>query len=130
MNRFEGHEGSGEHVTSVAASQCGISLKAIEIWVRNLVALAHWLERIEAGVTPVGADHYLALVRNLTQALSQDLPQRTVAALLNAHPAAAELYENLHYATAGLSRATPARAIASQTQAVECLARLAYSTRA
>lgn len=124
MDRFEGHEDAGEHVAGVADSQSGISLKAIEHRVRNLVALAHRLERIEAGTAPVCADCYQALFRNLTQALSQDLPGPTIQTLLNTHPAAAELYENMHYARAGLSHAPPAGAMASQTLAVLWLARV------
>ena len=129
MDRFEGHEDADERVAGIAgisdSQQPGICLKVIENRIRNLIALAHRLESIEAGVTPVCANYYQALVRNLTRALSQDLPARTVETVLNAHPAAAELYENMHYATAGLSRASPSREMASQTVAVVWLARVA-----
>ena len=129
MDRFEGHEDADERVAGISgiadSQQPGICLKVIEHHIRNLVALAHRLEGIEAGVTPVCANYYQALVRNLIRALSQDLPARTVETVLNAHPAVAELYENIHYATAGLSRASPSRAMASQTVAVVWLARVA-----
>lgn len=122
MDRSESHEDVDQRI---ASSQTGICLRTIEHRIRNLVALANRLESIEESVAPVGADYYQALVRNLMQALSEDLPGRTVQALLNAHPAAAELYENMHYAKTGLSRSPPARAMASRTLAVLWLARVA-----
>ncbi len=125
MDRFESHEDAAEHAAGVADAQSGISLRVVEHRIRNLVALTHRLEQIEAGLTPVCADYYQALVRNLTRALVQGLPGRTIQTLLNSHPAAAELYENIHYARAGLSRALPADAMASQTLAVLWLARVA-----
>lgn len=130
MDRFEDHEDASEHAAGVADSQSGISLKAVEHRIRNLVALAHRLEQVEAGLTPVCANYYQALVRNLTRALSQDLPGRTLQTLLSAHPAAAELHENMHYARAGLSHARPACAMASQTLAVLWLARVAVHAAA
>ena len=122
MDRFNAREDADQ---PVASSRSGPCLKAIEHRIRNLVSLASRLERIETGEAPVCADYYRALVRNLTQALSQDLPGPTLRTLLNVHPAAAELYENMHYATAGLSRAPPADAVTSQTLAVLWLARVA-----
>ena len=77
MDRFEGHEDADERVAGIAgisdSQQHGICLKVIEHRIRNLIALAHRLESIEAGVTPVCANYYQALVRNLTRALSQDV---------------------------------------------------------
>lgn len=125
MDRLESHEDAGGRIADVAYSRSRIGMRALEHRIRNIVALAHRLEQIEAGPTPVCADYYQALVRNLTQALAQDLPGRTIQTLLNSHPAAAELYENIHYAKAGLSRALPADAMASQTLAVLWLARVA-----
>ena len=122
MNRFNAHEDAGQ---PVAGSHSGPCLKAIEHRIRNLISLASRLDRIEAGETPVCANYYQALVRNLKQALSQDLPGPTLRTLLNGHPGAAELYENMHYASAGLSRAPPADAMTSQTLAVLWLARVA-----
>ena len=130
MNRFEGQEDDGERGAGAATSQHRLYLKVVEHRIRNLVALANRLDRIEEGATPVCADYYQALVRNLMQALSRDLPQRTVRALLNTHPGAAELYENMHYATAGLSRAPPDGAMTSRTLAVLWLARVAVHTTA
>jgi hypothetical protein len=45
--------------------------------------------------------------------------------VLGAHPAAAELYENLHYAQAGLSRSTLERSVATEMLAAQVLAKAA-----
>ena len=76
--------------------------------VEHVVALAQLLERIEQSpnrsANGVGPQQYRNLVQQLQQALAQPLPQEVLNAILNAAPATAELYENLHYADAGLCR--------------------------
>lgn len=66
--------------------------------------LAPLLQRLEASREPVGADQYRSVVRHLSEQLRAHQDHPGLAALLDAYPAAAELYENLNYAHAGLCR--------------------------
>ena len=80
----------------------------------TLVALARLLERVEASPVGVGADQYLALVRQIQAALRVELPESALDAILGAHPATAMIYENLHYEISGLSRSTLDRSVATE----------------
>ena len=91
----------------------------------NVIALARLLERIETSAVAFSADQYQALVRQLKMALGQELPQDALNAVLGAHPAAAELYENQHYAQSGLSRSSLERSVGSEMLASELIARAA-----
>ena len=91
----------------------------------NVIALARLLERIETSAVAFSADQYQALVRQLKIALGQELPQDALNAVLGAHPAAAELYENQHYAQSGLSRSSLERSVGSEMLASELIARAA-----
>ncbi len=64
--------------------------------------LAQLLERLDASRIPVDAHQYRTVVDGLTQMLSDDSVDWQP--LLAESPAAAALYENLHYAEAGLCR--------------------------
>ena len=88
----------------------------------NVIALARVLDRVETSPVVMNADQYQALVRQLKLALAQELPHDALQAVLGAHPAAAELYENEHYAQSGLSRSSLERSVSSEmlaTQAIE-----------
>lgn len=87
----------------------------------NVIALARLLERVENNPTPISPDQYQALVRQLKQALAQELPHDALQAVLGAHPAAAELYENTHYAQSGLSRASLERSVNSEMLATQAI---------
>ena len=100
-------------------------LESLKTRLETVIALARLLERVERSSVSVGADQYRALVRQLAQALSQDLPDDALQAVLGAHPATAELYENLHYAVSGLSRSSLERSIGSEMLASQVLARAA-----
>jgi len=91
----------------------------------TVIALARLLERVEASGKPVGPDQYRTLVRQLGVALSQEMPDDALQAVLGAHPAAAEVYENLHYAQSGLSRSSLERSVASEMAASQAIARAA-----
>ena len=96
----------------------------------NIIALARLLERVEANAVAVGADQYQALVRQVKFALDEDLPEPALQAVLRAYPAAAELYENMHYQLSGLSRSSLERSVSSEMLASQLLARMAKdSTR-
>ena len=89
----------------------------------NVIALARLLERVETSAVAFSADRYQALVRQLKIALGQELPQDALNAVLGAHPAAAELYENQHYAQSGLSRSSLERSVGSEMLASQLIAR-------
>lgn len=91
----------------------------------TVIALARLLERVEHNPVPVGADQYRALVRQLSAALSQEMPDEALRAVLGAHRAAAEVYENMQYAQSGLSRSSLERSIESEKLARQVLARAA-----
>jgi hypothetical protein len=94
----------------------------------TVIALARLLERVEASGVAIGADQYRALVRQLGVALSQEMPDDALQAVLGAHPAAAEVYENLHYARSGLSRSSLERSVGSEMAASRALAHAARRT--
>lgn len=95
----------------------------------NLAVLAGMFERVERSATAVDAQQYRVLVERLKQALDADMPQEGLRAVLAAYPAVAELYENLHYAQAGLCRSPLESAVAAETAARDLLARLAGRSR-
>ena len=100
-------------------------LESVRSRIESVVALARLLERVEHSASTVSADQYQALVRQLKLALSEDLPDAALQAVLGAHPAAAELYENLHYAQSGLSCSSLERSVSSEMLARQVLARAA-----
>jgi hypothetical protein len=100
-------------------------LETLRNRLETVIALARLLERVENSSAAVGADQYRALVRQLTTALSQEIPDDALQAVLGAYPAAAELYENLHYAHSGLSRSPLERSVGSEMLAGQALARAA-----
>jgi len=91
----------------------------------TLIALARLLERVEASTNAVGAGQYRSLVRQIEALLSAPLPGPALRAILDAHPATAEIWENHHYATSGLSRAPLDRSVATERLATELLQRVA-----
>jgi hypothetical protein len=91
----------------------------------TVIALARLLERVEASGRAFGAEQYRALVRQLGVALSQEMPADALQAVLGAHPAAAEIYENLHYAESGLSRSPLERSVGTEMLASQAIARAA-----
>lgn len=89
-----------------------------------LAMLAGLFERVEHRADSVDADQYRVLVERLKGALAADLPAEGLEAVLALHPAVAELYENLHYAHAGLCRSPLGLAVPAETAARDVLARL------
>ncbi len=87
---------------------------SLQTRLETLIALARLLERVEANPVAVGADQYLALVRQIQGALRAELPTSALDAILGAHPATATIYENLHYETSGLSRTSLDRSVATE----------------
>lgn len=71
---------------------------------RVLLTLAQLLERLERQLVPTAAEQYRSVVEHLSRELAQVEPGEDLHVLLDSFPAMAELYENLHYAHAGLCR--------------------------
>jgi len=90
-----------------------------------LIALARLLERVEASTRAVGPAQYRSLVRQIESLLSGPLPGPALRAILDAHPATAVIWENLHYATSGLARSPLDTSVATERLATELLRRVA-----
>jgi hypothetical protein len=97
--------------------------------IETAVALAGLLHRAEHNELSVSADQYRRLVEELKTALEDDLPRKALDMILDAFPDVAELYENMHYASSGLSRAPLDRLVASETMARQVLHRVATKAR-
>jgi len=91
----------------------------------TVFALAHLLQRVEVGRARADADAYRHLVSQLQAALAEPMPADALQPILAAYPAAGEVYENLHYEQAGLSRAPLEQSVASELAAKAALARAA-----
>ena len=85
--------------------------------------LAELLERLEHSAVPVGAEQYRSVATHLIDALGQVAPGRALATLLDTHPAAAEVYENLNYQHAGLCRSALEPALQAEQQARQAIER-------
>ncbi len=85
--------------------------------------LAELLERLDRSGGPVGAQQYRAVAAKLARQFADTPPGPAVHALLETHPAAAELYENLNYAHAGLCRTALDAAVRSEADARDLIER-------
>jgi hypothetical protein len=86
-----------------------------------ILTLAQLLERMERTSAPVAADQYRAVVRHLATALGGARLDPWLQAVLDAHPATAELYENLNYDQAGLCLTPLDAAMAAEIEAREAI---------
>ena len=84
---------------------------------KNLVLLARVLERLEHSAEKVDAEQYRSVVNHLSSELALATQDSGLQAVLQACPAAAELYENLNYQHAGLCRAALDVAMAAEAAA-------------
>ena len=105
-------------------------LEPLQTRLETVIALARLLDRVEARGIAIGAEQYRALVRQLQAALAAPLPEQALTAILAAHPAAAELYENMHYDVSGLSRSPLERSVATELLAAQAIDRAGRSSRA
>jgi hypothetical protein len=85
--------------------------------------LAQLLERIESSPAPVGAEQYRSVVRRLGGELA-GASVEGLSAVLDAHPAAAQLYENLNYQHAGLCRSPLEPSLDAEMQARKLIERV------
>lgn len=84
--------------------------------------LAELLERLEHSSEPVDPGQYLSVVEHLVNEFGDVEPGIEFRALLDTHPAAAELYENVNYQYAGLCRSALDASLASEQQARQAIA--------
>ncbi|MEO5659000.1 MAG: hypothetical protein ABIQ90_04275 [Polaromonas sp.] len=84
---------------------------------------AELLERLECSTVPVGAEQCRSELLHLVSGLGEGKPDKELGILLDAHPAAAELYENVNYQYAGLCRFALDVSLAAERQANEALDR-------
>jgi len=87
-----------------------------------VLTLAHVLEQMERSAQ-VGADQYRSVVQRLSDELAKVPADAALQAVLDAHPAAAEVYENLNYRHAGLCRSPLEWAMRAELSAKEAIAR-------
>ena len=83
--------------------------------------LAQLLERLEHSKVPVDPVQYQSVVTHLVNELADVSPGEGLRTLLDNHPAAAELYENVNYSVAGLCRAPLDISLASERLAKEAI---------
>ena len=86
--------------------------------------LAQLLQRLERSPQPVAAGQYRSVVRHLAEEFEDLHSHQGLSALLDAYPAAAELYENLNYGHAGLCRSPLDLALSAELQARQLISRL------
>ena len=87
------------------------------------VTLAELLQRVETSRQAIGADQYRRLVQHLARLLGALAGQPALDTLLDTFPAAAQVYENLHYRHAGLCRAPLQASLDSELLARAAIAR-------
>jgi hypothetical protein len=90
--------------------------------------LAELLERLEHSQEPVGAEQYLSVVNHLVEAFADVPAGAELGALLDTHPAAAELYENMNYQYAGLCRSPLETSLSAEQQARQVIERAMRSS--
>ena len=83
--------------------------------------LAELLERLEHSRIPVDPAQYRSVVQHLVHELGDVRPGAALSTLLDSHPAAAELYENVNYQYAGLCRSSLDISLAAERLAKEAI---------
>ena len=84
--------------------------------------LAALLERLENSKVPVGAEQYRSVVLHLVDEFNE-VSHQDLGALLDAHPGAAQVYENVNYAHAGLCRSSLETSLGAELQAKTAIQR-------
>ena len=87
----------------------------------DLAAMAVLLEQLERQPRKASAEQYREVVRRVSKMLEDTEPGAALNALLAVAPAAAEIYENLRYAHAGLCLSPLDRATAAEQAAAAAI---------
>ena len=98
-------------------------LEPLQTRIEVVIALSRLLERVEANGLQIGPDQYQSLISQLRNALAAPLPDPALQAILGAHPSSAELWENMHYETSGLSRSSLDRSVSTEMLAAQAIER-------
>ena len=88
-----------------------------------VLMLASLLERLERMPGPIVARQYRWVAQRLAEELQRSPDDERLRAMLDALPAAATVWENLHYAHAGLCRQDLDTALAAEQAARRLIAR-------
>jgi hypothetical protein len=83
----------------------------------NLVVLAQMLERLDQSTQPVDAEQYRSVAGRLAAELEAAPRDAALEGVLEAFPAAAQLYENLNYRHADLCRSAMDASLAAELAA-------------
>ena len=95
-------------------------MKTLQAPTRTAAILAQLLERLDASGQPVDAHQYRTVAARLAEMLADtDIDWQP---LLEQSPAAAALYENLHYGDAGLCRSPLDEAMRAEMAACDAIA--------
>lgn len=92
---------------------------------RVLASIAHLLERLERSTQRVDAAQYRSLVRVLQMELERVQDHPALPLVLAAFASAAQVYENMRYAQAGLCLHPIDESLATETAAADILRRAA-----
>ncbi|MDM0049547.1 hypothetical protein [Variovorax sp. J22R115] len=85
--------------------------------------LAQLLERLEHSAVPMGAEQYRSVVMHLVEEFRDVEPGAQLGQLLDAYPAAAEVYENMNYQFAGLCRSALDTSLSAELAAKSAIER-------
>ncbi|MES2978731.1 MAG: hypothetical protein V4731_09930 [Pseudomonadota bacterium] len=85
--------------------------------------LAELLERLEHSPVPVGPEQYRSVALHLVNELKDVQSDTELHILLDSHPAAAEVYENVNYEYAGLCRSSLDASLAAELKAKQAIER-------
>jgi hypothetical protein len=91
--------------------------------------LASLLERMERSKETFDAGQYRSVVTRLAEALADAKPGESLGELLDTHPGAAQVYENIYYKYAGLCRSALDPALAAENEVRQLLDRVKRGTR-
>jgi len=114
------------HTTTIMSAP---KLESVKTRLENVIALARLLERVERSTVAPDPDQYRALVHQLGESLESDLPEAALRAIFGAYPAAAELYENLHYEKSGLMLSPLERSVETEMMTSQALHRIAKAAK-
>lgn len=89
--------------------------------------LAQLLERLEHSAVPVGPEQYRSVVMHLVDQFRDSAPGAELGQLLDAYPAASQVYENLNYQHAGLCRSALDASLAAELAAKTAIGRAMHT---
>ena len=97
---------------------------SIQADMRVTHVLAGLLERMERSNEPFGAEQYRSVVKHLADALANAKSGEALGALLDAHPGASQVYENINYQYAGLCRSALDPALDAENEVRQLIVRV------